>query len=134
MDVRNCRSCGKIFNYIGGMPICPSCQSELEARFGQVKEYIQTNPNASIPEIAEANDVTVMQIEKWIREERLVFADDSPIGIECENCGANIKSGRFCPKCKDTVANGFNSLYKTEPKLDPKKDARDRARMRFLDN
>ena len=25
MDVRNCKQCSKLFNYIGGAPICPEC-------------------------------------------------------------------------------------------------------------
>ena len=40
MNVKNCRKCGKVFNYIGGMPICPQCREELEKKFDTVKEYI----------------------------------------------------------------------------------------------
>lgn len=136
MEVKNCRSCGRIFNYIGGgVLICPACAEEMEKKFNQVKEYIRENPRASIPEISRDNEVSASQIEKWVREERLVFTDDSPIGIECENCGITIKSGRYCPKCKDAMSKGLGNLYKTEePKVDPRAAARDRARMRFLDN
>ena len=30
MNVRNCRKCGKIFNYIAGPFVCPACREELE--------------------------------------------------------------------------------------------------------
>ena len=40
MDVRNCKNCGKMFNYIG-KPICPSCEKMLEEKFQEVKEYIK---------------------------------------------------------------------------------------------
>ncbi len=135
MEVKNCRGCGRLFNYIGGgYLLCPLCLEELDKKFKNVKQYINEHPKATIPEISRENDVTVPQIERWVREERLTFADDSPMGIECENCGATIKSGRFCAKCKDAVAKGFGELYK-ENKYEPRRSAdKDRARMRFLDN
>lgn len=115
MEVKNCRGCGRLFNYIGGgYMLCSVCMEELDKKFKTVKEYIKEHPKATMHEISEQNEVTIPQLERWIREERLTFADDSPIGIECENCGATIKSGRFCAKCKDTVAKGLGSLYKGE--------------------
>lgn len=136
MDVKNCRGCGRLFNYIGGgYYYCPACMEKLEKKFADVKKYIRDNPKATIPEIAKDNDVSIMQIERWIREERLVFSDDSPIGIECERCGATIKSGRFCPQCKDAIQKGLGSAYREDkPGAAPIKDRRDGARMRFLDN
>ena len=76
----------------------------------------------------------ISQIHTWIREERLVFADDSPIGIGCELCGATIKTGRFCAKCKSEVTNNLNSVItKREPEQPMvKKQERDPAKMRFL--
>lgn len=134
MDVRTCRGCGRLFNYIGGAPFCPACREEQEKKFTVVKEYIRNNPRATMTQISEENDVSIMQIERWIREERLVFSDDSPIGIDCESCGATIKSGRFCPQCKDNIQRGLGSMYKDkEPEQRMKKPSSpERDRMRFL--
>ncbi len=137
MEVKNCRGCGRLFNYIGGggYILCPACLEELDKKFTSVKQYIRDNPKATMPQIAEDNDVTIQQIERWIREERLVFSDDSPIGIECEGCGVTIKSGRFCPKCKDAMTKGLGNLYRDDKALQEKKRIeREKARMRFLDN
>ena len=43
MDVRNCRQCGKLYNYIGGSyrNLCPSCIKQLEDKFVEIKEYIR---------------------------------------------------------------------------------------------
>ena len=30
MDVRSCRNCGRLFNYLQGPPICPACRKKLE--------------------------------------------------------------------------------------------------------
>lgn len=110
MEVRNCRSCGRLFNYLSGPNICPVCREEVEKKFGAVKDYIRENPSSNISEIAEANEVSVNQIKQWIREERLQFADDSPIGIECEVCGTTIKTGKYCQACKEKLATAFSDF------------------------
>ena len=38
MEVRNCRKCGRIFNYVAGMPICPACRERIEEKFQEVKK------------------------------------------------------------------------------------------------
>lgn len=133
MDVRNCRGCGRLFNYIGGTPMCPSCIKDLEEKFVVVKKYIYGNPLASIQQVSEDNDVSIQQINKWVREERLTFSENSVYGIECENCGAMIRTGRYCPACKDKLANALGSAYRKESKQ-PKKDSKENPKMRFLDN
>ena len=99
MEVRNCKECGKIFNYMEGAPLCPACTKKQEEVYLQVKEYVYNNPGASINQVAEENEVTVQQIKRWIREEKLAFSEQSDIGLECENCGAMILTGRFCQTC-----------------------------------
>lgn len=107
MNVRNCRRCGKIFNYVMGPAMCPACKDEMEKIFQGVKKYVQDHKGVTIHDVAEACEVDPQQIRQWIREERLEFSDDSMIGIGCEVCGATIKSGRFCEKCKAQLANGL---------------------------
>lgn len=133
MDVRNCKSCGRLFNYFGGQLFCPSCMTRLDEVFKQVKEYIYENPGAGVQEIAEEFEISVAIIHRWIREERLSFADNSDIGIECEGCGQSIKTGRFCKSCKDQLAHSLASVYgkKEEPER-MKKATNTNSKMRFL--
>ncbi|WP_028234334.1 flagellar protein [Pseudobutyrivibrio sp. MD2005] len=136
MDVRNCRSCGRLFNYMGGgINICPACREENEKKFQNVKEFIRENPRASIQEIADKNEVTTNQIRQWIREERLQFTEDSDIGIECENCGATIRTGRFCENCKNTMANALSKSIEKPKAPEPPKPAKkeNKNKMRFLE-
>ena len=132
MDIRNCKNCGKMFNYIN-KPFCPTCEKMLEDKFVEVKAYIREHGTASIDEVAEENDVSVKQLRRWIREERLSFSEDSGVGIECENCGAMIRTGRFCEACKNMIGNNLSSaIHKPAPEpAAPKK--KEGARMRFLD-
>ena len=133
MDVRNCRNCGRLFNYFGGQPICQACKEELEVKYQQVKEYLRENPNSSIQKVSEDNEVSTKQITQWVREERLTFSDDSPVGIACEGCGANIKTGRYCEQCKSKMKNDFRSVLQSNSKpVEPVKRTSERDKMRFL--
>ena len=55
MDVRNCRGCGRLYNYIGGSyrNLCPDCVRKLEEKFDIVKDYIEENHSATMNQISE---------------------------------------------------------------------------------
>ena len=110
MDVKNCRSCRRLFNYIGGQPICPACREELEKKFQEVKKYLIENKNATIPMVVENCDVDENQVRQWVREERLEFSSGIDAGVVCENCGTPISTGRFCDKCKTSMMNDLSSV------------------------
>lgn len=134
MDVRTCRKCKRLFNYVVGPFICPICREEIEAQFQVVKKYIDENTGCKIEKVAEACDVDVHQIKQWVREERLQFSSES---IDCINCGVAIKTGRYCDKCRIIVANELNtalgntSLNAVAEKYE--NSGKKTARMRFLD-
>ena len=133
MEVKNCRKCRSLFNYIAGPQICPQCREKLEAKFQDVKKYVYENKGASINQIAADCEVDVPQIQQWIREERLVFAEDSPISINCESCGAMIKTGRFCANCKNAMANGLNStIARPQAPTQQASRTKESPKMRFL--
>lgn len=132
MDVKNCRDCGRLFNYIGGVRLCGNCKSKLEEKFVEVKEYIRANKSATVAVVSEECDVSQKQITQWIREERLEFSEESSVTIQCESCGASIRTGRYCNACRNNLKNDFNSAY---PTVTPQqqKTKRDGEKMRFLD-
>lgn len=133
MDVKSCRSCGKLFNYLAGPPICQSCKKKLEDKFIEVRDYIREHESATIQQISDDNDVSVKQIKQWVREERLVFTDKSPVGLSCETCGAMIRTGRYCNKCKNSMASDLKKMYAMPTAVQEDKRSRDKDRMRFLD-
>lgn len=133
MEVRNCKGCGRLFNYMGGVPLCAACMKLLEEKFQDTKTYIRENPQASIQQVSEECEVSIQQIKRWIREERLAFSDESQVGIECESCGAMIRTGRFCENCKSRMANQLGNLYEKPKPEPPKKQSKDKEKMRFLD-
>lgn len=133
MDVRNCRSCGRMFNYIG-RPICANCMNALEDKFQEVKKYIEDNPSANITMVAEETGVSTTQLKNWVREERLSFSDSSLVGLNCEGCGTMIKMGRFCDECKMKLGNALSNSIRTPEAPAYQKKQKESARMRFLDN
>lgn len=136
MNVKNCRKCGKLFNYVFGMQVCQDCQNAQEELFQKAKEYVRENPGCSANELAKEVGVEMQQIRQWIREERLQFTEDSQIQLNCETCGARILTGRFCDACKNNMSNSLQSAFgmnskpvKQEPE---KRRTAESNKMRFL--
>ena len=129
MEIVSCKECGKLFNFIRGQRVCPACSRKLEDKFMEVKKYVREHPNVDVKELSEEMDVSIRQINRWVREERLVFSDDSPVGLPCESCGVTIKTGRFCDKCKAELATGFRHAAgqdkRPAPQPAPRKSAAD---------
>ena len=113
--------CGHIFNYVAGPILCPHCREKMEAKFQEVKEYIRANPGVGI------------QIQQWLREERLELTEGSAIYLQCEKCGAPIRSGRFCEKCKYEMSMDLQSVLPKKPVgTQNTRISRDGERMRYL--
>jgi len=136
MEVKVCKNCKRLFKYIYGPDLCPTCATlankerfeqkdtddlsvpadsvsentltdalreqvrEEESKFEQVRNYINSHPNASVVQIAYANGVQPGEIFRWIKDDRLEFSSHSDASLTCIKCGAKIKSGRICDRCR----------------------------------
>ena len=136
MNVRTCRKCRRLFNYVMGPSFCPECRTKEEDKFQEVKKFVQDHGRASMQEVAEACDVTMKQIQQWLRDDRLMLADDSPLAIECERCGKMIRGGKFCPACSNEMAAKLQSAmgnpFAAQVAAQNEAKKRDGDRMRFL--
>ena len=133
MNVRYCRKCGRIFNYVAGPHICPACREAQEADFQRVKAYIVDNPKSTIKQVAEDCEVEVAQIHQWLREERLSLTEGSGIVLQCESCGAPITCGKYCDECRRKLSTGLSNAVRTQQAApEPEKRKRDSDKMRFL--
>lgn len=130
MEVKSCKMCKHLFNSIGGLVICPTCNNKLEDKFKEIKEYIRENKGATITEVSEKFEIPTQQIKKWIKEERLTFSEDSVGGIECESCGTFIKTGRYCVSCKAELLQELSPRIKVSTPI--KERQRMDNKMRFL--
>ena len=134
MDVRNCKKCGRMFNYAMGPAVCPRCKEDLEEKFQEVKKYVYEHQGCGIQEVSDECEVSTQQIKQWLKEERLEFSSDSQVMINCEKCGVPIRSGRFCDKCKNDMTHNLQSAYKKAAVTVQKpKESKENPKMHFLD-
>ncbi len=112
-EIRNCRRCRKLFSYSIGPGICDACKQLDEEDFEKVRKFVRDFPGASIQEVSAATEVSQNAIHKYLRDGRLEVSEDSPIAIQCENCGARIRSGRFCVPCSGSLAKDMMNAGKT---------------------
>jgi methionyl-tRNA synthetase len=118
---------------ISNEALCPQCLQKLEDKFQEVKTYLDENPKTSVNELSEKCEVSVKQLRQWIREERLTFSADSVEGIECEQCGKLIKTGRFCESCKSKISNNLmTAIDKPKVSKEPAPKREHENKMRFL--
>lgn len=114
MEVKSCRNCKRLFNYITGPRLCSSCKESLEKKFSEVKKYIEEHKNATVNMVSEEMEVSVQQINQWIREERLSFSEDSQVRLQCEKCATKILTGRYCDNCKAALTRELGAVYKRD--------------------
>lgn len=105
---------------------------KLEDKFQEVKTYLNQNPFSNINTLSNECDVSVKQLKEWVKEERLVFAEGSMDGVQCEQCGALIRTGRFCEQCKMKLSNTLRSAIDKPVGTTTIKRDHEGDRMRFL--
>lgn len=133
MEVKACRGCGRLFNYLGfGPAFCPECKDSQEAKYQEVKEYVWEHKGVNIATVSSECDVSENQIREWIREGRLEFAPGIANNT-CEKCEKTILGGRFCDACKKAMVDSLNSVYGSKaPAKEDNDTDHNGPRMRFI--
>ena len=70
-EIRNCQKCRKIFMYSTGPHICPACREIEEKDFERVRVFVRDYPGATIQEVAQATEVSMQLIYRFLKEGRL---------------------------------------------------------------
>ncbi len=96
-----CRRCSKNFESTRlGNKYCPTCAMIEEEKYQQVRELVKANPGISMGLVSEITGLSSGKIISYVREEKLEYVGESYAYLLCEDCGAKIKTGRYCIKCK----------------------------------
>jgi len=126
MDVRNCKKCGKVFAY-NGYNTCPQCKKQDEEEFMVVKEYVYDNPGADIQLVSQETGVEVKKILRYLRDGKLEIREgNGNLILDCERCGAAIKTGRFCERCTVEMQRELRSSISPKNTSDKAKSSGDR--------
>jgi len=133
-DVRNCKRCGKIYNYITGTPICPVCKERDEADFKRVKEYLYQYQGASLSEVSTVLDISVERIKGYLKDGRLEIINcEGNMFLECESCGKALRTGRFCDECTKELTHDLRSTAgQMNSSLSKQNDGLKEIEMRYL--
>ncbi len=96
-----CRRCSKNFESSRlGNKYCPTCTIIEEEKYQQVRELVKANPGISMGLVSEITGLSSGKIISYVRDEKLEYVGESYAYLLCEDCGAKIKTGRYCAKCK----------------------------------
>ncbi len=99
-----CRKCQKMFENFGvlGLNKCPDCISPYEGpnKAQAVRDLVKENPGISASYVSSIMGLPTVEIIKYIRAEVLEFSDNSSAYLRCEDCGTEIKTGKYCDSCK----------------------------------
>ena len=126
MTIRNCKRCGKIFQYDGVHKICKNCRVQEEQDFEKVKEFLKENPNSSINVVSEETGVEKKTIIEFIKNDRLIAEDlEIDVTIRCQRCGKEIKHGKYCDKCISDMKNEIESVTKKKEKPNKRKKGKE---------
>ncbi|MFE4140622.1 TIGR03826 family flagellar region protein [Peribacillus sp. YIM B13472] len=117
MEVFNCPNCNSLFVMTKFRDVCDACYKEEEAQYDKVYAYIRKkiNRTASMMQVVKDTGVEETLLIKFVRAGKLAQFPNP--GIPCERCGANIKSGRLCGKCGDSLRSDLQAFENEEKRL-----------------
>lgn len=127
-----CHACKKMFENPYDRDLCPICSKAMEDKFDGVRKYIRSNKTAGVHDVSEACAIPKRQILKWIREERLYFAEGSDVGVPCLQCGLIIQTGKYCNSCKTKLSKDLRGVLVHKVDDDIETNKSNKNKMRFL--
>ena len=99
-----CKNCGGVLVYRGlGEYRCEKCKTEDYDNYGKTRNYIEENPGASAIDIEKNTGVSKLAIREMLKESRFEVKEGVKSFLRCENCNAEIRSGRYCEKCENDI-------------------------------
>lgn len=97
-----CQYCGckDLENVTMGTYRCVRCGKDNYDDFQTIRNYLDKAGATSALVIERATGVPRRIIEHFFRDEYLEIPKSSPVRIPCAGCGAPIRTGTLCDKCK----------------------------------
>jgi flagellar operon protein (TIGR03826 family) len=121
MSLANCSRCGKAYLSVpGGKDICPACIKEEDDNYLKIFHYLSTRPSATAQEIAQATEVDIKEIYRYVRENRLRLVQ-TDTGLQCESCGMPISQGKICENCRKQLSEEIKSDIEKFKQNSPKR-------------
>lgn len=101
-----CEYCGGDVEPVSlGIYRCVNCGKENYDSYRKVRMYLEENGAAPAVVISKATGVPRKVIDHFFREEYLEIPKYSPVRLSCAQCGAPIRTGTHCERCKQIKAS-----------------------------
>jgi len=104
LNLDYCPRCGKLFAK-GFRDLCQACNKDIDLEYERCAEYLKKNRGITTQELADATEVSVRQITRFIREGRISIASLPNMTYGCDSCGVPIREGHMCNECKQRLTN-----------------------------
>lgn len=100
-----CEKCGSMkITYKGvGEYMCSECRFIMYDDYGIVRNYIESHPGSTQADVAKATGIPKSKITQFLKEDRIEIAPGSSVFLQCEVCGKDIRSGRYCFDCLKAI-------------------------------
>ena len=99
-----CKNCGGVLVYRGlGEYRWEKCRTDAFDNYGKTRNFIEENPGASAIDIEKNTGVSKLAIREMLKESRFEVKEGVKSFLRCENCNAEIRSGRYCEKCENDI-------------------------------
>ena len=97
----SCEYCGGELSFLyRGTYQCKSCGKLNYDDYQKVRNYLEENGPKTMVEIEEATGISSRIIGEFLRDEKLQVPRNSSVMLRCQRCGAGIRTGTFCERCK----------------------------------
>lgn len=114
-----CKDCGGVLVYRGlGEYCCEQCGAKDYDNYGKARNYIEENPGSSVADVEKNTGVHRSAIRWMLKEQRFEISANSRTFLHCEQCGKEIRSGRYCPACEDKVHRAIERQQREELRKD----------------
>ncbi|HNX74533.1 MAG TPA: hypothetical protein PLM07_07015 [Candidatus Rifleibacterium sp.] len=110
----SCRVCGVIMVKLA-RDVCPKCFKEEEESFQKVKNFLRTNPGASVEQVAKNAGCPADQVQAFINSGRLERVGLRKVAHPCQLCQKIIYEGVMCPECKKDLKDQVRTLSEAPP-------------------
>ena len=118
-QLKNCKTCGKVFVSMRGELFCRECLIEEEERRKNITEYIREHPGMPMTDVL--NDIkkagnlhSAHEAEEYMFREGLI--EGAPRQNVCMSCGAPIADGQtYCKSCFKAWMRTVQSHSETPP-------------------
>lgn len=110
-----CQYCGckELRNVSMGTFCCVRCGKDNFDDFQTVRNYLERVGASSAQTIERDTGVPRRIIEYFFRDEYLEIPINSPVRLPCERCGAPIRTGTLCDRCKmEGTSAGAGGSYR----------------------